>query len=71
MMPRAVPPLEGQPPSSSACNPTEAGSGLDLVVRDARDEEELAEDLAIAERALDEYRGILAHRLDHAVVERR
>ena len=39
---------------TAACNLTEAGNGLDPVVRDARDEE-LAEDLAIAERALDEY----------------
>ena len=34
---------------------TEARSGLDLIARDARDDEELAEDLAIAEWALDEY----------------
>lgn len=34
---------------------TEARCGLDLIARDARDDEELAGDLAIAERALDKY----------------
>lgn len=47
--------VEGQPPSAPVCDPTEAGSGLDLVVRDGRDKAELTEDLAIAEQVLDEY----------------
>lgn len=35
--------------------PTETGGPFDHVVRDAHDKEELAEDLAIARQAVDEY----------------